>query len=159
MNESAIVELVVVVFVTIAVGLGGVWYGYYLAKRRDDRLRAADVAIAILSDQFTKMRLHFRDELRREDADLARYSDMQDLSFVDLRRDITTVLNYYDVVCYLHANGDLDQRIFDDKIRPQISHDYKLLDGYLRQVELHQLHRGGDLRRPFFKSISDVVGR
>lgn len=159
MDSNSGLELAVVLLVTVVAGLGGGWFGFILAKLRDDRLRTAEFAMEIASSSFTKMRLHFRDKLNEQGCDVTEYADMKNLRHKSLRNDITAVLNFYEIVCSLREERVLDGRLFDKHIKPLIKHDYELTDSYWRAVEIYQLHNNGELRRPFFPAISRVVGR
>ena len=155
-----IIESAVLAIASAVVGalLGG-YAGYFFASRKENRLVTVQFLRDVLGDEFTKKRVRFLDYLGETDKDLSEFASSREAKFRTLRQEIVEVFNTYDIVCGLSKTGDIDATLFDKYLRRIIQDDYSEVNEALRQIEVHQLHNSGPLRRPFFPAIAEVVGR
>ena len=155
-----IIESTILAIASAIVGavLGG-YAGFFFANKKENRLVTIQFLRDVLSDDFTKKRIRILDYLEDPEKDLAEFASSREQSFRDIRQDVVEVFNTYDIICGLLSTGDIDFSLFDKYLRKIIRYDYTEVDEALRQIEVHQLHNNGPLRRPFFPEIAKVVGR
>jgi len=153
-------ELLIAVLIAFLSAAAGGWLGYILARVRDDRLRTVDLAMKLLSEDFSSKRIQFIYNLSKmTDAELEEAVNPKVAEYEDFRRDSIEIFNIYELICLLRYNGDLNKEIFSTHILPLISEDYAASDKYFQKIEDNQIATGGDLRRPFYDKIAIYAPR
>ena len=157
--SHAQLELLAGLLAGLVTGLVSAWYGYQWVKRRDDKLHAIQMAMEVLGDAMTEKRRAFRKALKAPEVDLKRLACASDAAHEDFHQPVISVLNRYDLICRLRKEKILSKEIFDDYLCRFIRADYTLLESYLREYEIDQIHRGEKISGPFFPMIDEVLGR
>ena len=153
-------EFVVGFIVAALTAVLGGWFGFFLAKRRDDKNRAADICLELYSGDFSKERTTFLAELRALTMDEVKLAAKRDVAIhSDLRQRAFDIFNKYDLICYLKNSGALDNKIFDDYALSVIAPDYAAADEFFQAVEEDYTERNVEDRRPFFPEIHKVAPR
>lgn len=147
------------VFCALMGALIGAYAGFSFANARDRRILTIQMLREMLCEEFTKKRISFQDALSEPNPNLASFAASDTDAMRQLRLNLVEVFNFYDLICDLYVSKDIDKKLFEKYMRSIIADDYKMVDEVLRKIEIQQLHTEGDLRRPFFPSIGEVVGR
>ena len=147
------------VIALIGAGVGS-WIGFYLAKRRDDRNRTADICLELYSGDFSRERMKFLEDLRSLSADdLVLAAKRDSKSHSDLRQRAFDIFNKYDLICYLRNINALDNDVFDEYAKELIASDYSEADHFFAAVMDDYKTRGVEEARPFFPQIAKVAPR
>jgi len=140
-------------------GVIGAYTGFSFANNKEKRILTIQFLREALSEDFPRKRVSVWDTLDVEEPDLAGIAEADTEEMRKLRLHLVEIFNSYDLICELFMSKDLDKTLFDKHLRKMIRDDYTLVDGILRAIEVRQLHTKGELRRPFFPSVGQVVGR
>lgn len=153
-------DILIGILVALASGALGAWFGYYLAKKQNNRVRTADVALELFSGEFSSKRTSFFSGIDKLDKnEIAIMAARDDERYGDLRQAAFDICNRYELICYLKNNGDLDEEIFKRYILSSIKTDYVKCDDILNAIENDYKSRGVDHPRPFFAEIAKVAPR